>query len=147
MSGGQPGVARRLADAVAALAADREAPPCAITLLGETRIDLVLDRADRAAPDLAEPDLVAGFCRFPAEVQRRSPSLLADLLGISRREAELAVLVSEGHSLKEAAGRMGVTEETARTYSKQLYTKLGLRGQAELVRMVCDSGAALAPAA
>lgn len=143
LSGGQPGVARRLADAIAALAVDRQTPPCAITLAGETRIDLVLDRADRAAPDLAEADLVAGFCRFPGEAQSRSPALLADLLGISRREAELAVLVSEGHSLKEAAASMGLTEETARTYSKQLYTKLGLRGQAELVRLVCESGAAL----
>ena len=145
LSLGQPGATRRLAEAVAALAADRQAPPCALTLAGETRIDLVLDRADRAAPGLEEAGLVIGFCRFPDESQNRSPALLADLLGISRREAELAVLVSQGRSLKEAGARMGLTEETARTYSKQLYAKLGLRGQAELVRLVCDSGAALAP--
>jgi DNA-binding CsgD family transcriptional regulator len=38
---------------------------------------------------------------------------------------------------------MGLTIETARNYSKKLYAKLGVRGQAELVRLVYESSAVL----
>ncbi|MEJ2459021.1 MAG: helix-turn-helix transcriptional regulator, partial [Novosphingobium sp.] len=63
---------------------------------------------------------------------------------LPRREAELAVALNEGLSIAEAAERMGLTLETARNYSKRLYAKLGVRGQAQLVRLVSDSVAVMA---
>lgn len=39
---------------------------------------------------------------------------------------------------------MGLTLETARNYTKRIYSQLGLRGQGELVRYVLQSGASLA---
>ncbi|MFD2136325.1 helix-turn-helix transcriptional regulator [Novosphingobium resinovorum] len=59
------------------------------------------------------------------------------------REAQLAIALNEGQSIAEAAENMGLTLETARNYSKRLYAKLGVRGQAELVRLVSDSVAVM----
>lgn len=44
----------------------------------------------------------------------------------------------------EAAHMMGLTDETARNYSKRIYAKMGVRGQAELVRLIFLSSASLA---
>lgn len=56
----------------------------------------------------------------------------------------MAVALAEGASIVEAAAMLGITEQTARHYSKRLYAATGTRGQAELVRLVWSSVAALA---
>jgi DNA-binding CsgD family transcriptional regulator len=48
-------------------------------------------------------------------------------------------------TLAEAATEFGLTIETARTYSKDLYEKTGARGQPDLVRIVLRSVLAVAP--
>jgi len=144
LGGGEPAVERRLVELVARLSSSAEAGAAAVVLSAEPRIELVVDRAERTCPGLAEIAPVVALARYAPEGRSRSPDVLAELLAVSTREAELALRISEGLSIKEAATRMGLTEETARTYSKQLYAKLSLRGQAELVRLVCDSAAGLA---
>lgn len=134
---------RRMAGAIVRIAANRAGPGEAVCLWPNPRIDMVLERGKEAAGAGPVPAVV-GLCRLPAEPSLVQAERLAELHGIGRREAELAVLVSNGHSIAEAARAMGLTEETARNYSKQLYAKLGVRGQAGLVRLVCDSGAVLA---
>ncbi|WP_019515150.1 helix-turn-helix transcriptional regulator [Sphingomonas sp. Mn802worker] len=64
--------------------------------------------------------------------------------GLTWAEARMAVALAEGASIVEAATRLNITEQTARHYSKRLYTATGTRGQAELVRLVWTSVAALA---
>lgn len=61
---------------------------------------------------------------------------LPTLFRLSRSEAALAALLSEGVSLADAATELGLTIETARNYSKRVYVKTGARGQADLVRIV-----------
>ncbi len=68
---------------------------------------------------------------------------LARLLGLTPSEARLTVLLARGLSLAEAAVAMGITENSARTYSKKIYSKTGARRQAELVRIVLKSVALL----
>lgn len=84
------------------------------------------------------------LCRLPNARTPESVERLAKLFDLPPREAELAVALNEGLSISEAAERMGLTLETARNYSKRLYAKLGVRGQPELVRLVCDSVAVMA---
>lgn len=60
--------------------------------------------------------------------------LIAQALGISLAEARLARALGMGDSLSEAAGRLGLTVETARAYSRQIFAKTGLRGQPDLMR-------------
>ncbi|MGY6703523.1 helix-turn-helix transcriptional regulator [Roseinatronobacter sp.] len=69
---------------------------------------------------------------------------IAAALGISRAEARLARALGEGASLNAAAARLGLTVETARNYSKRIYARSGLRGQAALVRYLWCSALLLA---
>lgn len=64
---------------------------------------------------------------------------LVDLFGLLPSEARLAWALGRGLSLREAAEELGLTEETARYYSKKIYAKTGARGQAELVRNILTS--------
>ena len=66
---------------------------------------------------------------------------LSALHALPPREAELALKLSEGLSIAEAAQAMGLTVETARNYSKRIYAKLGVRGKAELVRRILEGTA------
>jgi DNA-binding CsgD family transcriptional regulator len=64
------------------------------------------------------------------------PDVLAQALGLSLSEARLAHALGEGCSLGEAAARLGLTVETARSYSKQIFAKTGTRGQPDLIRRI-----------
>jgi DNA-binding response OmpR family regulator/DNA-binding CsgD family transcriptional regulator len=58
------------------------------------------------------------------------------LLGLTRGESRLAALVGCGHSPREAAAKLGITEETARTVLKRVYEKLQIRRQGELATFI-----------
>lgn len=60
--------------------------------------------------------------------------VIAHALGISLAEARLARALGMGDTLSQAAGRLGLTSETARAYSKQIFAKTRLRGQSDLMR-------------
>lgn len=69
---------------------------------------------------------------------------LAQLFGLLPSEARLAVALGRGMTIAEAAIDLGLTTETARTYSKQIYAKTGARGQTDLVRFIHRSMSAIA---
>jgi DNA-binding CsgD family transcriptional regulator len=69
---------------------------------------------------------------------------LMDLFALTRSEARLAIALSHGRSIAEAAKDLGLTLETTRLYSKRIYAKTGTKGQADLVRLVLASVVALA---
>lgn len=62
-----------------------------------------------------------------------------DHLRLTPAEARLAHALATGASLREAAGRLGITYETARSSIKILFQKTATRRQAELVRRVLES--------
>ncbi|HEY3357992.1 MAG TPA: LuxR C-terminal-related transcriptional regulator [Polyangia bacterium] len=63
-----------------------------------------------------------------ALVQRR--------LGLSRRQSEIAALISEGLSNKEIARRQGLAEGTVSQYLVAIYQTLGVRRRSEVVMLV-----------
>lgn len=71
--------------------------------------------------------------------QAPSPHLLARALGISPSEARLALALAQGMSLAEAATALGLTIETARSYTRRIYARTGLGGQGALVAAVLGS--------
>ena len=71
----------------------------------------------------------------------RSETLMQEL-GISPREAEIAVLLTLGSDLPQVAKRMHISIHTARTHLKNIYAKTGITSQAELVRRVATGPSA-----
>jgi DNA-binding CsgD family transcriptional regulator len=64
------------------------------------------------------------------------PALVRDVLGLTLGEARMAALVGSGIAPREAAVKLGITEETARSVLKQVFSKTGVSRQSELVSLL-----------
>jgi DNA-binding CsgD family transcriptional regulator len=138
-----PVIERALSEAAAHFAQHPTAGERSLVLCREPHAEAILAPFAGIMPAIEMPAMVA-YCRHtrpPADVRADHFARLFDL---PRREAELAMLLADGHSLAEAGAAMGLTIETTRNYSKRLFAKTGVRGQAELVRAVYESCAVLA---
>lgn len=60
------------------------------------------------------------------------PAQVRDLLGVTLGEAKVAALVGSGLAPREAASRLGIKEETARSALKRVFSKTGVSRQSEL---------------
>lgn len=107
-------------------------------------LELLLCTIDPGA-GYASPDAprLAIYTRSGDTIRFDQMPQILDLYNLTRREAELAGLLTHGMTLAEAARELGVTEMTARTYSKRIFLKTGVRRQSELVRRLLDSVARL----
>ncbi|MFD1807210.1 helix-turn-helix transcriptional regulator [Gemmobacter lanyuensis] len=63
---------------------------------------------------------------------------LGDRHGIrlSRRQAEVALLILRGHSTQSIGLRLNLSPQTIKVFRKQLYAKCGLTSQAELFALM-----------
>jgi DNA-binding CsgD family transcriptional regulator len=64
------------------------------------------------------------------------PSLVRDILGLTLGEARVAALVGAGLSTGQAAQRLGIADETARSVLKRVFAKVGVSRQSELAAMM-----------
>lgn len=64
------------------------------------------------------------------------PAVVRDLLGLTLGEARVAALVGFGLPPREAAGMLGIAEETARNVLKRVFFKVGVSRQSELVGLL-----------
>jgi DNA-binding CsgD family transcriptional regulator len=69
-----------------------------------------------------------------AAVRVEAPKRPAAILGLSKREREIARLLVAGYSGVNVAAISGLSENTVRTYVRRLYGKLGVNNRADLVR-------------
>ncbi|SMF83921.1 DNA-binding transcriptional regulator, CsgD family [Azospirillum oryzae] len=69
---------------------------------------------------------------------RRGPSAaqLQSCFGLTAAEASLAREILAGDGLQACAGRLGISQTTARTHLGHVFEKTGTRRQAELVRLL-----------
>jgi len=74
---------------------------------------------------------------------RETSQHLARLFELSGAQARLAMLLVNGRTLSQAADAMGITEHTARTYSKQIFQRTGTTRQSELIQRILTSVAML----
>lgn len=61
-------------------------------------------------------------------------------LGLTRREAELLTLLGQGKSPADVAGELGVSSETVRTHTRNIYRKLGVSDRAAAVAVAWREG-------
>ncbi|MFE0753374.1 helix-turn-helix transcriptional regulator [Inquilinus sp. NPDC058860] len=78
--------------------------------------------------------------RDPARLSASSERRLATLFGLSRAEARLAALLGSGVTLAEAAERLTIRYETARTQLKSVFVKTDTHRQADLVALFARLG-------
>jgi DNA-binding CsgD family transcriptional regulator/PAS domain-containing protein len=83
---------------------------------------------------------VAVFLRDPeANAVQPSHELVRRLFELTRMEATLALLLAEGYTLDEAAEKMNVRRNTARTHLRSIFCKTGVTRQTMLVRLLLNS--------
>ncbi len=74
-----------------------------------------------------------------SNVPQPSQELVRRLFGLTRKEAALALLLAEGLTLDEAADKMDVRRNTARTHLRSIFCKTGVTRQTMLVRLLLNS--------
>ena len=78
----------------------------------------------------------AGAPRLPV------PDALRERFGLTRREAEVALLLAEGLSNEQIAKRMFVSASTARTHTERVLAKLGMNSRKALALKLMEVDAA-----
>ena len=142
--GGSPALDREIAAAVKALANDPRGRPRAVILNRDPWVDMLLVPVHRKSIATAlEPALIAYVHGDSWSAADRCDQI-AELFELLPSEARLALALSRGMTIAEAAVELGLTIETARNYSKKIYAKVGARGQPDLVRFIHRSVLAIA---
>ncbi|WP_205691936.1 helix-turn-helix transcriptional regulator [Caulobacter soli] len=138
-------VGRDIAAALKALGADRQSRPRAIVLSREPWLDMLLVKAAKVAAGATRPaPTLVAYVHSDQWSSADRCEQLGQLFDLTPRQAGLALALSRGMSIAEAAAELGLSVESARTYSKRIYAKTGARGQADLVRFVHRSVLAIA---
>ena len=72
----------------------------------------------------------------PVSWPRIDPGLVATTLGLTPAESQVAVWLTQGKSVREIALTMGLTDGAIYWHLKQIYQKLPISRQVDLVRLV-----------
>lgn len=83
------------------------------------------------------------YLRDPAAELRPAPAALRSLLGLTAAETELALRLLAGATLDDVAAGRGVSRETVRSQLKELFRKTETSRQADLLRKLAASIAAI----
>lgn len=125
----------------------------ALELLAPDGTALVADVRTKASLTVPMPCYSSAVVAVPAEMMlTRDARVLADdaadvlqtQFRLSSKEARLAIALAQGYGIGAAAQQLGLTIETARHYSKLVYSKTATRGQADLARLIWSGVAVLA---
>lgn len=83
-------------------------------------------------------DLAAQGAELGGDVTARLIDSLDEAHGVrlSKRQAEVALLVLRGHSSVSIGLRLGISPQTVKVFRKQLYRKCGISSQAELFNLL-----------
>lgn len=126
---------RALTDAIRSASTPGDGMPRTLRLSDTPRLDIFL---------MPHGDTILGLLRDELREPGDSAGHISQLFRLSAKEGLLAEALMHGFTIAEAAESIGLTLETARTYSKRIFSKTGARGQADLVRLLLTSVAGLA---
>ena len=127
---------REIAAVIATLASDLNARPRAMPLSRDPWFDMLFVRAHRNSTSATSVPAVVAYVHGDNSLSADRCEQLAQLFDLLPSEARLALALSRGMNITEAAEELGLTVQTARTYSKNIYAKMGARSQADLVRFI-----------
>ncbi|MFF5921044.1 response regulator [Streptomyces flavochromogenes] len=104
-------------------------------------LEQLLER--REGPERAGPSGGAG----PGSADPDAPAapVAPEADGLTERETEVLVLVADGLSNQEIAGRLRISTATVKTHINNLFAKTGVRDRAQAVRYAYQHGLVRAP--
>ncbi|HEX7852755.1 MAG TPA: helix-turn-helix transcriptional regulator [Sphingobium sp.] len=137
-------VASAITGAVKELAGNPNGRPRAIVLSRDPWLDMLLIPAPPGTGTTGAPPALVAYVHADNWSSADRCDQLCQLFDLIPSEARLALALSRGMSIADAAGEIGITVESARTYSKRIYAKTGARGQSDLVRFIHRSVLAIA---
>ncbi|HEX4376150.1 MAG TPA: sigma factor-like helix-turn-helix DNA-binding protein [Steroidobacteraceae bacterium] len=108
----------------------------AVVLSRDPWFDMLLVPANASSTSATSVPAAVAYVQRESSFATDRCEQLRQLFNLLPSESRLALALSRGMSLAEAAQDLGLTLQTVRTYSKKLYAKMGARGQADLVRFV-----------
>ncbi len=79
------------------------------------------------------------FLRDPDRKSERSQEVVRKLFDLTPAETSLALLLTNGLTLEEAAEELGISKNTARAHLRSIFSKTGVTRQATLVRILLGS--------
>jgi DNA-binding CsgD family transcriptional regulator len=79
------------------------------------------------------------FIDAPRSRRRPAEAVLRTIYGFTPAECRVALLLSDGQPPQEIARLIGVTNHTVRSQIKSIFSKTGVRRQAELVRLLLSN--------
>jgi DNA-binding CsgD family transcriptional regulator len=124
--------AKHLAQALIAYETQQHQRPIALSLDAGAMLIKPYQGHDRRA-------VATAFLRLRGHSELTAFEILAQIAHITPSEARFALKLADGHSIAQAATALGLTLETARNYSKKIYSKMDLRGQSDLIRFIENS--------
>ncbi len=131
-----PAVRRRLAAGVRSLALGGTARAGGIAVTGTDGQPMMLHLLvlDRQAAVIGLGGVLIAVSGLEG-TRSHSFETIGLALGMTRAQAAVFHLLADGHSVTDAAERLGIAVSTLRSHLVQIYEKCGLKGQADLVRM------------
>lgn len=125
-------------------ATNRETRPEAVNLGREPHVDMLVQPIRERMLSTQTAPIAIAYFRGDRPFSTDPSHQLVHLFGLTPSEARFAWLMAKGLSIAQSAEKAGLSLETARSYSKKIYAKTGVRGQAELVRSLLASVLAVA---
>ena len=102
--------------------------------LGDVGAILLWRRDDGTFGSIASPKVLEAI--DPEASDPADPAVVRDVLGLTLGEARMAALIGSGVAVGEASKKLGITEETARSVLKHVFSKTGVSRQSELVALL-----------
>lgn len=127
---------REIIAAIKAISQQGPGRPRAMVLSRDPWLEMILMPADRTAHSAKSMPAVIAYVHGDSVLSADRCEQLAQMFSLLPSESRLALALARGMTMDEAAGHLGLTQQTARTYSKKIYAKMGARGQADLVRFI-----------
>ena len=125
-----------IVDAIKAFASASKARPRAMVLSRDPWLDMLLVPASRNSISAKSVPAVVAYVHSDNSPSSDRCEQLVQLFDLLPSEARLALALSRGLSIAEAAKALNLTVGSARTYTKKVYAKMGARGHADLVLFV-----------
>ncbi|MCB5945201.1 hypothetical protein [Acidocella sp. KAb 2-4] len=144
LNANSPAVQRKLFASLTHICSAVAPRPRALNISDDPWLNLLLVPLVRPAISTARTPVMIAYLQGDTRTTADRHEQIAELFGLLPSEARLAWALSRGQSIAEAAENLSLTIGTARNYSKKIYSKMGARGQADLVRFILSSVLALA---